>query len=128
LEEAAGERVGRGAMGLDDEIAAVQQEKKRREAELLARGAEQEDDLMGAPADKYSGFETSIAVDDDDQGADEREQGLAAYAPPRGAEIMQQRMWTAGERRRAARVGPVQWDELAVIVPIQRVSPHPRCR
>jgi hypothetical protein len=75
LEEAAGERVGRGAMGLDDEIAAVQQEKKRREAELLARGAEQEDDLMGAPADKYSGFETSIAVDDDDQGADEREAG-----------------------------------------------------
>jgi hypothetical protein len=62
-------------MGLDDEIAAVQQEKKRREAELLARGAEQEDDLMGAPADKYSGFETSIAVDDDDQGADEREAG-----------------------------------------------------
>jgi hypothetical protein len=84
-------------MGLDDEIAAVQAEKKRREAELLARGAE-DDDLLGA-ADKYGGFETSIAVDEDDQGVDEREQGLAAYAPPPPPlsipPALPPRMWTA---------------------------------
>jgi hypothetical protein len=112
-------------MGLDDEIAAVQAEKKRREAELLARGAE-DDDLLGA-ADKYGGFETSIAVDEDDQGVDEREQGLAAYAPPPSPLSIPPahlpRMWTAGVGFR----GGAARGSIAAHGDIHSVIPRLRC-
>mmetsp|Transcript_47675 Transcript_47675/g.91031 ORF Transcript_47675/g.91031 Transcript_47675/m.91031 type:complete len:1376 (-) Transcript_47675:178-4305(-) len=73
---------------IDAEINAVQAERARKEAELMALGSTGEFDTDLYTQDRFGGYEQSIAVDEDEaDAADEREQSLAkklaSYTAPK---------------------------------------------
>ena len=71
----------------DEEIARIQEERKAKEAELAAMAAISYDKSLYAAPDKFAGFETSIAAneDEEEQDAMEREvsRKLASYTAPK---------------------------------------------
>ena len=71
----------------DEEIAQIQEERKAKEAELAAMAAISYDQSLYAAPDKFAGFETSIAANEDEEEQDAMEKEvsrkLASYTAPK---------------------------------------------